>query len=115
MHKYVKLYKNKSGMNKDVLLDYENTIKHALDNNIKVILIRHPITPEFSSLLDDKIKNDVNEYIQKISIQYNLKILDYRNVFKLKQYYFLNQDHLNIDGEKEFSTILTNDIIKLKY
>jgi len=97
-------------MNKNSLNYYEKTINLAKKNNIEVILIRHPLTNEYLNYMYPNMKEEVDQYIDKLQTTYNLKVLDFRNIFKDKQELFENQDHLNKIGRKEFSRILVNTI-----
>lgn len=106
---FFKFSKTKS-MNKNSLDYYEKTINLAKENNIEVILIRHPLANEYLNYMYPNMKKEVDKYIDKLQTTYNLKLIDFRNIFKDKQELFSNQDHLNKIGQKEFSRILVNTI-----
>ena len=103
-------FTNDKKMNKNSVDYYQKTIELAQKNNIEVILIRHPLSNEYLGNMYENMKIDVEQYLNILSKQYNLKILDFRYIFKNKQELFSNQDHLNTNGQKEFSKILVNEI-----
>jgi hypothetical protein len=107
--KHFNLYNNKE-MNKTSKYFYEKTISTAIKNNIKVTLIRHPMTNEYLSLMNERVVKDVDEYIYTLSRKYALKSLDYRFIFKDNQSYFENQDHLHPSSFEKFNNILLKDI-----
>ena len=56
------------------------------------------------------MKIDVEHYIDTLSKKYNLKILDFRYVFKNKQELFEDTNHLNKNGQIEFAKILEDEV-----
>lgn len=101
---------NNPNMNQDSLEYFEKTIQLFLSNNIKVILIQHPIDKLYYEIMDETIKKQVDEYVSQISKKYNLKILDYKNIYFENPEYFANQDHLNGIGIDKFSKLLNDNL-----
>lgn len=107
-------YKYNSVMNKNSLMYYEKTIELALSNNIKVILIRHPLTNVYLNNMYPNIKYELDNYLLYLAKKYSLDIFDYRYVFSHMQELFANSDHLNEEGIKEFAEILNHQLTKEK-
>lgn len=104
-----------TNMNQKSLEYFEKTIQLFLSNNIKIILIQHPIDKLYYELMDDTIKKQVDGYISQISKKYNLKILDYKNIYFENSEYFYNQDHLNSLGIDKFSKLLNDDLNEILF
>ncbi len=99
--------------NKPAIGFYEKSILLAQKHDINVILIRHPMSKEYLSMMPSDVIYDVNRYLNKLSKKYDVPLLDYRYIFENNQSFFINQDHLK-GGNIKFSKILYNDLKKLK-
>ena len=104
-------FSSDNSMNKHSIDYYQRTIELAQNNNMEVILLRHPLSNEYLNKMYANMKFDVDIYIKKLSAEYNLKILDFRYLFKDKQHLFYSTDHLNKAGQKEFAKIFVKEII----
>lgn len=98
--------------NKQAIGFYEKSIQLAQNHNINVILIRHPMTNEYLSMMPSDIIYDVDKYLDRLSKKYNVPILDYRYIFENNQSAFKNQDHIE-NANINFSKILYKDIKKI--
>ena len=93
----------------DILVKYyEDLITYCNSNNIKIIGVFFPLTNELLDLFyENKILN------QKFKIIKNLKFdsfYDYSNIFRDNQNYFLNADHLNLDGAIKFTKLISEKL-----
>ncbi|MEH7381382.1 hypothetical protein V7138_13045 [Bacillus sp. JJ1533] len=101
--------------NNELIIDgmvdyYEKLIKLAQDNGIEVVLIRYPLANEYLQLIDEDVEAKFAKTVEEITSQYDVRILDYRNVFTEKQDYFSNEDHLNQEGATKLGEIVKQDL-----
>lgn len=101
---------------KDFEFNYLNKILNLIkENNINLIIIRYPLTPE-NRYYEIKSLEQYNKEVQK-NIEFELQeydyvFLDYMEVFD-DDFYFADKTHLNNFGAKEFSKKLRQDLIEL--
>ncbi len=72
-------------------------------SNIELIGIQFPLT----HIYYDTIKNN-SFHADEIFRSHKLKVYDFRELYLNHDEYFMNQDHLNLNGSKHFIDILTN-------
>lgn len=76
-------------------------IKLCKENNIELIGVKFPLSASYLKLIDGK------DYgAEKVFKSKGLKVVDYESVFKNREEYFGDQDHLNPKGAEEFVKIL---------
>ena len=86
-----------NGFSKKQSKTFNSIIKLCKKNNIKIILIKFPVT---ESYLNEKINNK-NYSNYKIPEIKNIHIIDFSNSIKKLKFYE-NQDHLNLIGKQQF-------------
>jgi len=73
---------------------YEKTITLLQRAGVEVVLILYPRVPEYEAAMHPEIRRIHAEYLQKISKEYGLDILDTRDIAKYGEKIFEDQDHL---------------------
>ena len=99
----------KKSTNKKLVLNYEYFVDQIKLNGSSLILIRMPVSNEYIELLN---QYSALEKLQNNNIFKENLLLDYSNLFKERQDYFDNADHLNIEGGNIMSQVL-EDTLKL--
>lgn len=100
---------------------FDNAIKHYFDkmmqlcqeHNVKVVLIRYPLTKEFDEeekkiVPADKLYNEVESLASRYNIYQGT--FDYHNLYFDNPEYFFDPDHLNIQGSDLLTERLKKDI-----
>ena len=96
-------------INERLILNYEDFVDQIKLNGSSLILLRMPVSNEYIELLN---QYSALEKLQNNKIFKENLLLDYSDLFKERQDYFDNADHLNIEGGKIMSQIL-QDTLKL--
>jgi len=77
--------------------------------DIKLTIISTPMHPYFIKQIPEKIQNKYNETIKAVQQKYtNIKFIDLSD-FQISEDKFLDGDHLNAKGIKEFSKYLAEE------
>jgi len=87
-------------------------IKMAKIKNIKVVIVTPPVYKTYYENCNEKLVKANNHLTQSFA---NLNGIDYFNYLKDKRFYkndFYDNDHLNVQGARKFSTIINTEIIK---
>lgn len=105
--------KNKNHFDKDLTLYFEKVLDLCEKNNIKIILIKYPISVEYyneSKRYLNFRKRERN--LKKITKSYENIILelDYQKLYLKENNYFRDADHLNNIGAEKFSKILYEEL-----
>ncbi len=87
--------KNRSKKLENTLLDI---IRLCKNNNIKLIGIKFPVSSSYLLKISKK-----NYNADSILISKGVEVLNYREIFKDKDYFFNDQDHLNTKGSEAFT------------
>jgi hypothetical protein len=95
---------------------FEKILQLCDKNNIRVILVRLPMSKEFYEeetriVPADKLYADIEKIASGYTTYYG--ILDYHNLFFDHPEYFFDPDHLNIKGSDLFSEQLASDLKQL--
>ena len=94
----------------DLVRIFYEIINFCDKNKIKIIGIKYPITNEYLSIINTYDINSVNKIYDDTKI---FKRLDYMDLFKDKQDYFGNPDHLNDTGAEIFTNIVVKELQKI--
>lgn len=81
-------------------------VNQCLSNEIKLYFAFSPRWGDVASSTYDIVEN--------IAQMYNIPVLDYTNMFENSPMYFKEPMHLNDQGAREFSRIISSDIVKMK-
>lgn len=100
----------------DALLFYYflKIITLAEENNIKVVIVKYPLSPEYIEEIEktpfniESYYRTVNNFVSKNE---NVMTLDYHD-FYTDEKLFANQDHLNVYGANVFSKELKNELVE---
>jgi hypothetical protein len=100
----------------DMVYFFFRTIDLLISNDVKIVLVRYPITTQYFSEAGEFM--DIDSYYKKISIlmkekDYDIPLLDYHDLFWDNMHLFNDADHLNNKGAKIFTYILEDDLINL--
>ena len=99
---------------KDCISIFQNTVGYIKSKNIKCIYVFFPTVDMLNEAEPEKwreIKRIVLTYITPDSSNY---LVDYNPQFDKKYHYFFDHLHLNREGQKAFSSILINDLQKIR-
>lgn len=102
-------------INQKIITYYKKFIELSRNHNIKVILIKYPMTQDYINATKTYIQNITAFYEQvfeKIKI-YNLSVLDYQNIFLNQTTLFRDSDHLNKWGAELLSQQINIDLKNL--
>lgn len=77
------------------------------NNDIKLIGIQFPLTKTYFNIIKEN-----SFHADKLFLNNGLKVYDFREIFQNNDDYFINQDHLNHKGSKEFVQMFTK-VLKL--
>lgn len=107
---FVKVCDNK--INNEILEDLEQLINELKSRNIQAILFTSPTFKEYNPYLSESVKLQNQKDIHYLMLKFNLEYWDYSNsnIFNKKDFY--NCDHLNKEGAKKFSIILSKKLNK---
>lgn len=92
-------------------LAFEFMIQKLLKNKINVIVIKIPLNPNLLKEIPNQYKNNFDTFLDKISEDYNIPVLDYTSAYE--DSYFYDGHHLNKEGRETFSKDLGPKVIKL--
>ena len=95
-------YENKSEQLTETLI---RIIELCKENNIEIIGIQFPLSEVYFAKIGDKSFG-----ANAIFMKNQLKVYDYRELFFKHDDFFMNQDHLNEIGSKEFVKILSKKL-----
>lgn len=101
-------------INNNSVLTIEKISEIAKSKGILLIGVRYPLPNDYIKYANENRLNRIDAWIEKNKKMFH-KIFDYRYVFKDEQYYFGNEDHLNIPGSNKFTTIFVSDYFKSIY
>lgn len=92
---------------------YEKILQLCQDHNVKVVLIRYPLTREFTEeerkiVPADKLYGEVERIASKYTVYQGS--FDYHNIYFDHPDYFFDPDHLNPKGSDLFTERLQKDI-----
>jgi hypothetical protein len=88
---------------------YERLIRLCKAHNIRVILIRYPLSRPYFAHLDQKIQDELNAYYHRIQARYQISLWDFSDLIKEKEF-FANPDHLNYEGAKFFGRLIAQKV-----
>lgn len=102
----------------DLITYYIRTIKMLKDNGVNVVLVRYPITNPYyrmaNRIIDaDEFYTKLGELLKEDNV--DVPVLDYHDLYWKQNEKFSDPDHLNLDGAKEFTLQLKNDLENLGY
>lgn len=97
----IKYQFQKREQSKQQLSDLYKIIDYCIENNIKLVCVRFPVTEEYWNL----VKN-YDYGIVELLKEKDIEVLDLHDLFFNKNNYFRDQDHMNFNGGLEFSKIL---------
>ena len=80
-------------------------IKKLNDNNIKPLLIQSPAFETYNKHLN----NEKLDRIYKLANSFNAPFIDYLFDYRFNKEDYINNDHLNYEGAKKFSRIITKE------
>lgn len=109
------------GRHQDENLDYykinttllETAINKCLANNIKIVLLSPPKYYLYNNHLN-KIRAERRiSFLNKYKNVPNVYIWNFENKYETKTNYFLNEDHLNYEGSKQFTEFLNEKMKKI--
>ena len=92
---------------------YEQIIKLAMDHNIKVVMVRYPLSEEYYKSLNSKLTSKMDDIYTDIGKKYNIPIINFTTNFSDKKY-FADSDHLNKRGAIIFGNIIIKRINHLQ-
>lgn len=78
--------------------DLIDIVKMCRERNVEVIGIKYPLSGDFLDVVDDKSYGAAN-----LLDSLGVKVHDYKHVFKDRDDYFSDQDHVNGNGAKAFA------------
>lgn len=84
-----------------------NLIETCLENNIYIVGVKFPLTKLYMEII-----NDQSFYADSVFLEYNIPVYDFTKLYVDRDDYFVDQDHLNREGSKEFTEILIHTIRK---
>lgn len=85
-------------------------IETCLKNNIKVVLLSPPKYYLYNNHLNKKRAERRNYFLKKYSNIQNIYIWNLEKKYEYNPNYFLNEDHLNYYGSKQFTTLLNHKL-----
>lgn len=90
--------------NSNYAINYTKFIKKLINKNIKVYLVRTPVTEHYNKKMFEKLDpNRWNNFVKKfISLDANYINFQKLNFNNLNEEYFTDEDHLNDVGSKEY-------------
>lgn len=96
-----------------LLLYFYKILDLAEEQNIKVVLIKYPLTEEYYSSVKKYIPNEEEYYrsaLSQINNYNNIYIFDYQLLYSNRPELFKDSDHLNSAGAAEFSKLLNKSL-----
>ncbi len=90
----------------------KKAIKICSRNNIKFVFLSPPKYYLYNNHLNKKRANRRNLFLEETLTIKNLYVWNFEHLYENKTEYFLNEDHLNYKGSKQFTTVINQ---KLKY
>lgn len=109
-------FKNARLIDKDLFLYFKKILDLAQERNIKVALIKFPLTKEYYDKASKYIPDEEAYYgkIKKLTNNYNnVRIFDYQKTFFDNGSLFINSDHLNYWGAEILSKKFNDDLKKV--
>ena len=83
---------------------FREIVEICKKNNIEVVGMRYPLSKVYLELVED------DQEVLKLADDLQIRILDFKDVFKDKPEYFLNQDHLNRQGGKALADLINKNL-----
>lgn len=96
----------------EIKKDFEDFIVQLKAKNITPIIITSPCYKPFLELLDKKIEEKNNSYLNEVCEKYKIEYWDYSRL-DIDKNHFFNCDHLNKIGAARFSKLLNTRLEKL--
>jgi hypothetical protein len=95
---------------------FEKILQLCQENDVKVMLVRFPMTREFYEeevkiVPADALYREVEALASKYPVYQG--ILDYHNLYADRPDYYFDPDHLNVEGSDMFTAHLAGDLAKL--
>ncbi len=110
--KFRKMEKNHVKIDPEMRDRFENYIRQASEENIKIIFVYAPFY--IDAVIKTENLDEIRNTFSEISEKYNVPVLDYTyHPISHDRKYFYNAMHLNRQGAELFSEILSQDLIKL--
>lgn len=109
-------HQNQESLDSTAVYYFKQIIKIALDHNLKVLLIRFPVSSEYYQEAEKFMKVKPPEYYQQIDNLFpqdqGIKILDYHDYFFNQEHFLADPDHLNKKGAKIISNLVKEELTK---
>ena len=102
-----------SGEYEEIKKDLEDFIVELRAFDITPILVTSPISPQLHTLLNQEIVASNKEYIENLSMKYDLVYWNMADSISESTYYN-NNDHLNVEGANKYSQML-NELLQLNF
>ena len=96
----------------EIIIDLEDFISKLIDQGIKPILISSPTYYEYNRYLNPSLLEKNENDIKLLCNKFELVYWNYMNDKQFQKRDFYNCDHLNKEGARKFSTILSNRLDK---
>ncbi len=99
----------------DFLFEYFlRIIDLAKEENIKVVLLKYPITEDYYFKFDKEMGSEESFYgqFEERLKDKDVRILDFQKMYFDRPHYFFNADHLNETGAIDFSKLLNDELYK---
>ncbi len=100
-----------ASIKKEILGDLEQLIVELKAKNIEVILFVTPTFREYNNYLNKNVVAQNEKDIHSLLLKYNIEYWTYYNSSQFNQKDFFDCDHLNKEGAKKFSTLLSEKLI----
>lgn len=102
---------SKGALNNNEIIHYFLKIKELTEaNKINLIGIRFPVSKNYIDQLEKSIYSKTETEITVFLKEHISTSLNYRNLFIENPEYFLDTDHLNINGSRIFTKIVIKDL-----
>lgn len=88
---------------------FEYAISKLLSNGIEVIVVKVPLNPALTKIINVQSKNNFDSFLEGISSKYDIPVFDYTSVYGGS--YFYDGHHLNKIGKEEFSKSLGSKVL----
>lgn len=95
-----------------LLLTLKSTIQLAKENGLKVYGLKMPLAAEGSQFEKKYVDLNIIDAIDNQVLPHLDGYLDYTDIFNDKPQFFHDSDHLNLEGSKIFSEIVSNYLSK---
>ena len=84
----------------------------SLKKHIKIYLVQAPYFHTYNENVPNEIKNEVDSIVKSVSSEYGVNYYDFSHDRRFTNdiTLFANSDHLNLEGKKKFTEILSNEL-----